>query len=83
MAYTVSIANGCSGATRGLPGVALSSLVLHRFEESSDASSHIFAIVFVRKREKDALRRDSGGLVDGPEGATTSATMSCRVGRLR
>lgn len=45
MAYTVSIANGCSGATRGLPGVALSSLVLHRFEESSDASSHIFAIV--------------------------------------
>ena len=41
MAYTVSVASGCSGATLGLPGIALGSLVL-RFQESSDDSSHIF-----------------------------------------
>ena len=41
MAYTVSVASGCSGATLGLLGIVLGSLVL-RFQESSDDSSHIF-----------------------------------------
>ena len=40
MAYTVSVANGCSGATLGLPGVDLGNLVL-RSQESSDDSSRI------------------------------------------
>jgi len=34
------------------------------------------AFIFIKERKKkDALRRDLGGLADGPEGATTSATM--------
>ena len=44
MAYTVSVASGCSGATLGLPGIALGDRVL-RFQESSDDSNQIFVFL--------------------------------------
>ena len=41
----VSVANGCSGATLGLLGIVLGSLVL-RFQESSDGSSHNLVFLY-------------------------------------
>ena len=58
MEYTVSVANGCSGATLGLPGIVLGSLVL-RFQESSDDSSHLFLFLYFVNPEPQTLSRSA------------------------
>ena len=57
MAYTMSVVNGCSEATLGLPGIARGSLVL-RFQESSDDSSHIFGMSIILVLSMSQVARD-------------------------
>ena len=57
MAYTVSVANGCSGATPGLPGIGLGDRVL-RFQESADDSSHIFGMSIILVLSMSQVARD-------------------------
>ena len=57
MAYTASVANGCSGATLGLPGIALGDRVL-RFQDSSDDSSHIFGMSILLVLSMSQVARD-------------------------
>ena len=57
MACTVSVASGCSGATLGLPGIALGDRVL-RFQDSSDDSSHIFGMSIILVPSMSQVARD-------------------------